>query len=54
MDFKTEYRPTIIISGEDDNMGHIVNINMAASSILDYTNIELESKNVNYLMPSPY
>mmetsp|Transcript_27450 Transcript_27450/g.24200 ORF Transcript_27450/g.24200 Transcript_27450/m.24200 type:complete len:96 (-) Transcript_27450:1414-1701(-) len=46
--------PFIVISGESDKLGVILNMNLPACALFEYNRQELLNKKVNVLMPQMY
>ncbi len=46
LDITTESNPTIVISGEEDQLGQISNANLLGAGMLGYAKIQLIGRNV--------
>ena len=53
-DYNNDATPTVWVSGEQDKLGMITGINLAAASLFGYNKTELLNRKVNYLMPQVY
>lgn len=51
-EFVNNSNPVIFISGEEENLGTIVNLNQTAAAILGYSKSELMNKKINMIQPS--
>ncbi|KAI8849650.1 hypothetical protein BC829DRAFT_181645 [Chytridium lagenaria] len=54
LDLLSEDNVVITISGENHNLGHIINVNAMAIKVFGYRRQELIQHNINKLLPSPF
>ncbi|KAJ3211646.1 hypothetical protein HDU67_004369 [Dinochytrium kinnereticum] len=54
LDLLSEDNVIITLSGELNNLGHIINANAMATKVFGYKRQELMNQNVNKLLPSPF